>query len=113
MCLFLILDGVTIDVDCDLKDVHVYRSCHGYNFVANMALVDIAKNKNSYCRMQLLESDDEKQYENQIFKINFPKHIFHQYFLFFLFRLLVIGSFKNMVESEQSLATKRSSNSIV
>lgn len=77
------LDGVAVDADCELKNVHVYSSsdcccehdcnfdfddcdcvCHfvgKVQYVAIMAKVDIVENKNSFYRMQLLESDDEKQ----------------------------------------------------
>lgn len=61
------LDGFTIDTDCDLDDVHVQKRnpYNGYHYTAIMALVDVSKNKNSYHRMQLLASDDEKRYENK------------------------------------------------
>lgn len=60
-----ISDGITIDSDCKLENVHVYSPYSGYNYMAIMALVDIPKNKNSYHRMQLLVSDDEKRYEKK------------------------------------------------
>lgn len=54
---YLYLDGISIDAECKLDDVHVY--CYGrLRYTVVMALVDIDKGKNSYYRMQLLESDD-------------------------------------------------------
>lgn len=60
----LILDGMAIDADCNLENVHVHRLYHDHFYVATMTLADISQNKNSYHRMQLLESDDKKRYEN-------------------------------------------------
>lgn len=57
----IFLDGSAIDADCDLEGVHVYQTRH-VTYAAIMSLVSITENKNSYHRMQLLESDDEKQY---------------------------------------------------
>lgn len=54
------IDGIAIDPECKLKKVHVY--CRDdLRYVAVMALVDIVENKNSYYRIQLLESDDMKR----------------------------------------------------
>lgn len=49
--------------------MYAHNSYHGYHYTAIMALVDISTNKNSYHRMQLLASDDEKRYGR---KLTFP-----------------------------------------
>lgn len=67
-----ISDGITIDADCKLENVHVHSQFAGYNYMAIMALVDIPKDKNSYHRMQLLVSDDEKRYEKKPWTFLYP-----------------------------------------
>lgn len=54
-------DGTAVDPESGLEDVaHVY--CEGKNkFFAILCNVDIAKDKNSYYKIQLLESDDHRR----------------------------------------------------
>lgn len=56
ICFFL--DGTAVDPDSKLEDIaHVY--CEGkIKYFAILCNVDIAKDKNSYYKIQLLESDD-------------------------------------------------------
>lgn len=58
---------MALDAECELENVHVYYGItdectqqYGF-FVASMTLVDISNKKNSYCRIQLLESDDKNR----------------------------------------------------
>lgn len=51
---------MSVDAECKLKYVHVYRDGR-LRYSAVMSLVDIDQNKNSYYRMQLLESDNSKR----------------------------------------------------
>ena len=56
-----ISDGSAVDADSKLENVaHVYCSDE-LKFYAILDLVDIAANKNSYFKMQLLESDTEQR----------------------------------------------------
>lgn len=58
-------DGIAVDPECHLDDfAHVY--CEKFEkrtikFSAILGLVDIQQNKNSFYRMQLLESDKNEQ----------------------------------------------------
>lgn len=54
-------DGTAVDPDSGLEDeAHVY--CEGnLKYFAILNLVDIAKDKNSYYKIQLLESDTRKK----------------------------------------------------
>lgn len=63
--LFLcILDGCAVDPDCGLEDnAHVYsqlmnKRCVKFSVI--LGLVDIENDKNSYYRIQLLESNNQK-----------------------------------------------------
>lgn len=52
----MILDDSGVDPESGLdEEVHVYT-----DYSVNLGLVDIENNKNSYYRMQLLESDKTK-----------------------------------------------------
>lgn len=55
------LDGTAVDPDSKLEDIaHVF--CEGKTkYFAILCNVDIAKDKNSYYKIQLLESDDYKK----------------------------------------------------
>lgn len=55
------LDGTAVDPDSGLQDIaHVY--CEGsLKYFAILNLVDIAKDKNSYYKIQLLEADNKKR----------------------------------------------------
>lgn len=57
-----ISDGSAVDPDSKLEDVaHVY--CEGKTkYFAILCNVDIAKDKNSYYKIQLLQSDDCRKY---------------------------------------------------
>ena len=58
---FIILDGSVVDPDSKLENIaHVYDQDR-LNYYAILDLVDIAANKNSYFKMQLLESDKEQK----------------------------------------------------
>lgn len=57
---FSLTDGMVFDAECNLKNVHVYSNGN-INYIAILSLVDIASNKNSYYRMQLLQSNDLKR----------------------------------------------------
>lgn len=59
--LFWYIDGTAVDPDSGLQDVaHVY--CEGkLKYFAVLCCVDIAKDKNSYYKIQLLESDDHRK----------------------------------------------------
>lgn len=65
IALILFLDGIAVDPECHLDDfAHVYcdkvaRRTIKYSVI--LGLVDIQKNKNSFYRMQLLESDKNEQ----------------------------------------------------
>lgn len=57
-----ISDGSVVDPDSKLENVaHVYFSGE-LKFYAILDLVDIGANKNSYFKMQLLESDKERRW---------------------------------------------------
>lgn len=57
----MILDGSVVDPDSKLEDIaHVYDE-GTLKYYAILDLVDIAANKNSYFKMQLLESDKEQK----------------------------------------------------
>lgn len=60
----LFIDGCAVDPECGLEDnAHVYcRLIDGnqVNFSVILGLVDIDNDKNSYYRIQLLESNDQK-----------------------------------------------------
>ncbi|XP_055324089.1 poly [ADP-ribose] polymerase-like [Sitodiplosis mosellana] len=58
-------NGVAVDEECDLENTHVYFGLAQNSamlFIASMTLVDIGQNKNSYCRLSLIESDDKNSY---------------------------------------------------
>lgn len=54
-------DGLAVDPDSKLEQIaHVYRKGNDiYNFV--LSLVDVQSDKNSYYKMQILESDKKKK----------------------------------------------------
>lgn len=59
--MFIILDGSVVDPDSQLENIaHVY-SMGNLKYYAILDLVDIAANKNSYFKLQLLESDKEQK----------------------------------------------------
>lgn len=54
-------DGTAVDPDSGLEDIaHVYSE-RNLKYFAILGLVDIAKDKNSYYKIQLLESDDNRK----------------------------------------------------
>lgn len=62
---FFFLDGSAVDPECGLADnAHVYcgnaLERQNVKYSAVLGLVDIENNKNSYYRIQLLESDEIK-----------------------------------------------------
>lgn len=55
-------DGLAVDPDSQLEGIaHVYRNKNDI-YSAVLSLVDIQSGKNSYYKMQILESDDKKKY---------------------------------------------------
>lgn len=57
------IDGTAVDPECGLaENAHVYWDKNGNNkkYSVILGLVDIQSNKNSYYRMQLLESNDQQ-----------------------------------------------------
>lgn len=61
LCSFVLLDGSVVDPDSQLENIaHVY-TLGSLKYYAILDLVDIAANKNSYFKMQLLESDKEQK----------------------------------------------------
>lgn len=57
------LDGGAVDPECGLEEnAHVYSETYRgrkVDYSVILGLVDIERNKNSYFRMQLLQSDDQ------------------------------------------------------
>lgn len=57
--MFTVSDGCVVDPDSQLENIaHVFNE-GDLKYYAILNLVDIAANKNSYFKMQLLESDKE------------------------------------------------------
>lgn len=55
-------NGTAIDPDSGLQDIaHVYRH-DGVLYSTTLSLTDIATNKNSYYKLQVLESDAGRKY---------------------------------------------------
>lgn len=58
---FAFSDGIAVDAECNLDNAHVYN-INGEIYMASMTLVDIVMDKNSYCRMQVIEADNRERY---------------------------------------------------
>lgn len=59
--MFIASDGSVVDPDSQLENIaHVYSE-GDLKYYAILDLVDIAANKNSYFKMQLLESDKQQK----------------------------------------------------
>lgn len=55
-------DGLAVDPQSELEDVaHVYK-CNDEIFNAALSLTDIQTQRNSYYKLQVLESDDKKRF---------------------------------------------------